>query len=499
MRHLTALSILALVGTSFALAAYCPPANTSQTLVAHTTPAQTRSPALLQSLLAAYDQAPSEALKDQINAAAAQYDATWSRLYWHTDLASAQAQARAERKPILYLRLMGKLTDEYSCANSRFFRTVLYANPDVASTLRDNFVLVWESERPVPVLTVDYGDGRVLKRTITGNSAHYVLNADGHVVDIIPGLMDPVAFTRILSAAMLPAAKGTEQARTAHLSATRLQLALECDAERQRTSIEHRAAATDLALAAPIDPAPHAAQAMPLGRSKGGIERPLVKVVAPENAAAQPVAPNDPAPHAANALPLALSKTGVERRLVKAVAPEPAVPPAADRALPITHGKRMVEAPTVEAFNPKKTETSAARLAMGSDLDDATLNAIAALHAAEARLHPQSLALMREQNPRLAADPAAFARTQAQFESLLAKDSALNQFNLRRRALSWLAESPAALNVETFNTRVYAELFLTPRSDPWIGLVPADTYSALTCDGINTPAAPAPRAASANH
>jgi hypothetical protein len=34
-----------------------------------------------------------------------------------------------------------------------------------------------------------------------------------------------------------------------------------------------------------------------------------------------------------------------------------------------------------------------------------------------------------------------------------------------------------------FNERVYAELFLTPGSDPWLGLVSPDTYLALTPGG----------------
>ena len=32
--------------------------------------------------------------------------------------------------------------------------------------------------------------------------------------------------------------------------------------------------------------------------------------------------------------------------------------------------------------------------------------------------------------------------------------------------------------------RVYAELFLTPSSDPWLGLVPSDTYTALRDGGL---------------
>ena len=39
-------------------------------------------------------------------------------------------------------------------------------------------------------------------------------------------------------------------------------------------------------------------------------------------------------------------------------------------------------------------------------------------------------------------------------------------------------------DVDALNERVYAELFLTPRSDPWIGLVPSGVYSALENNGI---------------
>jgi hypothetical protein len=38
-------------------------------------------------------------------------------------------------------------------------------------------------------------------------------------------------------------------------------------------------------------------------------------------------------------------------------------------------------------------------------------------------------------------------------------------------------------DVEALNNRVYAELFLTPDFDAWLGLVPDDTYTALEKDG----------------
>ena len=118
-------------------------------------------------------------LRAGIDAAAHQKDAAWSGLYWHTSLPEALAAAKREGKPILSLRLLGRLDEELSCANSRFFRTALYANTAVSDELRKNWILHWESVRPAPKVTIDFGDGRVLNRTVTGNSLHYVLDADG--------------------------------------------------------------------------------------------------------------------------------------------------------------------------------------------------------------------------------------------------------------------------------------------------------------------------------
>ena len=117
-----------------------------------------------------------------LDTVAAQRDAYAAGLYWHTDIDDAKQQAQATGKPILSLRMLGNLDDEYSCANSRFFRTVLYADAQLGETLRENFVLHWQSVRPVPVITIDMGDGRVIRRTITGNACHLVLDPQGRAV-----------------------------------------------------------------------------------------------------------------------------------------------------------------------------------------------------------------------------------------------------------------------------------------------------------------------------
>jgi hypothetical protein len=131
-----------------------------------------------------------------LDAVAQQKDSEYSGLYWHTDLDEALAVARREKKAVLSLRLLGKLTDELSCANSRFFRTTLYPNATVRELLAHRFVLHWQSVRPVPIITIDFGDGRQIRRTITGNSLHLVLDDQGRAIDVLPGLYAADDFAR---------------------------------------------------------------------------------------------------------------------------------------------------------------------------------------------------------------------------------------------------------------------------------------------------------------
>ncbi len=139
--------------------------------------------------------------KEALDGICAQYDCKTSKLYWYTDLEAAKARARAEHKPILSLHLLGRLDEELSCANSRFFRKLLYADGGISGFLREHYVLHWKTVRPVPKVTIDFGDGRVLKQTVTGNSIHYVLDSEGRPIDAIPGLVSPKIFLASLSAA----------------------------------------------------------------------------------------------------------------------------------------------------------------------------------------------------------------------------------------------------------------------------------------------------------
>ena len=133
-------------------------------------------------------------------------------LTWYESLPDAITAARTRGRPILSLRMLGRLQDELSCANSRFFRTTLYPDARVAALLADRVVLHVRSVRPVPVLTIDFGDGRPLVRTVTGNSAHLVLDQEGRPVDALPGLFDATTFVALVEAAC---ALATDTAGTA--------------------------------------------------------------------------------------------------------------------------------------------------------------------------------------------------------------------------------------------------------------------------------------------
>ncbi len=136
-----------------------------------------------------------------LDTVAMQRDAYTSHLYWYTDLDEAKRVAKAKNKPILTLRLLGNLNEEFSCANSRLFRSILYSNTDISKYLRENYVLHWKSVRPAPRITIDFGDGRKIERTITGNSIHYVIDPNGNVIDAFPGLYSPTAFLKYLNLA----------------------------------------------------------------------------------------------------------------------------------------------------------------------------------------------------------------------------------------------------------------------------------------------------------
>ena len=79
---------------------------------------------------------------------------------------------------------------------------MLFSDARVSAFVRDQFVAAWESVRPVPLVEIDFGNGRKIKRTVNGNIATYICAPDGRVIDIIPGLNSPEAYLQDLKYAL---------------------------------------------------------------------------------------------------------------------------------------------------------------------------------------------------------------------------------------------------------------------------------------------------------
>lgn len=353
-----------------------------------------------------------------------------SGLYWYTDLNQAKLAAQATSRPILSLRMMGYLTDEYSCANSRFFRTTLYANTSISEFLRERFVLHWQSVRPVPRVTIDYGDGRVLHRTLTGNSAHYALDANGQVMDALPGLYGPARFTKWLR---------NMHALGEHLNG--------------------------------VKPLPDGMTNESLVRMYH--QQRLTEIVRQWEFDLQ----------------MAQLELG-------ALTPEtdqagnPAAAPPAAAATRIARPKSFVELPIIADITRIKQ--------LEDETDDKFWEWLAARHAEDAQLDAASMRLIRRQNP-LAAQAMRLAPSKrrvedpllalvVQLQNSIAVDTVRNEYLLHRQIHQWFLQDDPERQIDPLNERVYAELFLTPSSDPWIGLVPENTYSALENNGIEVAA-----------
>ena len=59
-----------------------------------------------------------------------------------------------------------------------------------------------------------------------------------------------------------------------------------------------------------------------------------------------------------------------------------------------------------------------------------------------------------------------------------------NEYLLHTKLYGWFLADPSLADVNTLNKKVYAELFLTPASDPWLGLFSPETYVALEGGGL---------------
>jgi hypothetical protein len=352
-------------------------------------------------------------LRAALDAICQQKDCDASKLYWYKDLEAAKTASQETGKPILSLRLLGNLNDELSCANSRFFRTALYPNAGVSQLLRDRFILHWQPERPVPKVTIDFGDGRKLEQTLTGNSIHYVLDSEGRPVDAIPGLYSPQAFIENLK-----------------------------DAERVANSVNNLNG--DLSLRREVLVKYHRDRYAKLEKNW---RSDLTRLRLP----AQPL------------LPLAVTNPQASAML----------------ASRLTVGKMMVELPTLSRTTgePLAEVTPPSPFAK---LSDANWARLARLYQNRVYLDQGSLNVMQ----RKLSPTASMSTVVSSFERAIAQDTVRNEYVFHAQIHNWFANGEF-LNSDTatltaLNRRVYDELFLTPASDPWLGLVNENVYTGLS-------------------
>ena len=286
---------------------------------------------------------------------------------------------------------------------------MLYSNAEVSQYLREHYVLHWQSVRPVPVVTIDFGDGRKLERTLTGNSIHYVLDSQARPIEAIPGLYGPLGFRRALIGA-----EGLFKETVGKNDRVRNMLLMSYYRKQQRKI------GLDWAL-----------DTMKIG---GKVPEGFI-IRQDENGQALSIAP------------LAVSKAVTETTILRAMT-----------------------APTD---------------ALGKVTDEEAWRKIAKLHANLAVLDSQSIALIKRQNPKLPDEE--LARLLQKFQDLIALDTVRNEYLLHTKLYAWLSIDPVRDDVEKLNEKVYASLFLTPNSDPWLGLFSTDVYTALDNGGVVKP------------
>ncbi len=397
-----------------------------------------RDPAALPALLARYDQLKPgperEALALVIDQHAGQRYATVSRLYWYTELPAAEAAARAGHRPILALRMLGRLDEDLSCANSRLFRSTLYANTAVSKFLRDHFVLYWSSERPVPKVTIDYGDGRTLQGTTTGNSAHYVLDETGAVLDVLPGLYAPAAFTAELTKS-LALAKQVARLDGAGRHAALIRYHQDAMVRLDKTwaavaGAPYLPGRRTLMTQADVDSVLATAQRATF--AKMYIEVPQLRAI---------TAGTDPGQISDSDLALWAAAGQKAWNLGG-----PITAPAAERA------KRPAAAPPAPV------------------LDERSRALVSQLHTAGG----------------MTATAEQLQTVIERLEQHIVADSALNQFKLRRQIHAYVMSNPDQ-PLDHLNAWIYATVFHTPRTDAWLGLLPRVDFTGLPGDGASMP------------
>jgi hypothetical protein len=84
----------------------------------------------------------------------------------------------------------------------------------------------------------------------------------------------------------------------------------------------------------------------------------------------------------------------------------------------------------------------------------------------------------------LRSTPAQLDAIIARLEQTIVGDTALNQLRLRPQIGREIVRRQGRIEFATLNAWIYAEVFRTPKQDPWLGLLPRDVFTGLVGDGV---------------
>jgi hypothetical protein len=134
---------------------------------------------------------------------------------WETAFEAATAHAKRDGKPILHLQSFGRPGDPMACTNTRTLTATVLKDPAMIELMKGT-VPSWELVREAAKVTIDLGGGRVLRRTLRGNTCLFVLRPDGTVVDAFPGVYEPESLIPELRKSLELAAKSPEEVAEWH-------------------------------------------------------------------------------------------------------------------------------------------------------------------------------------------------------------------------------------------------------------------------------------------
>lgn len=225
---------------------------------------------------------------------------------------------------------------------------MLFSHAETAEWIGGRFEAAWRTLRPVPVIRVDFGDGREVTRTLHGNVVTWVCTPDGEVVDGLPGLYDAATY----------------RARLEEIAKVAARVADLTPAERRAAMDDYHRARGSAAIARRAD------------LSKSRIERPLERAVAPKRVLTMPTV-------------VSSSKEAIERPLEKTLALPSAIGPVAQAIDPLAEDTRRNEAERRPALHevllaagpvrPDAVERRVYREILHADLDDPWLGLSEAL------------------------------------------------------------------------------------------------------------------------